>query len=91
MSKASCCGVASLVIWMSAAFATPALACPVCFGAPDSPQVKGAQMGILALLGVTVVMLGAFAAFFLYLRRRLRVADIMEPASTARQAAHGGS
>ena len=55
------------------AFARPALACPVCFGAPDSPQVKGMQMGILALLAVTVVVLGAFAAFFLYLRRRQKL------------------
>ena len=54
-------------------FARPALACPVCFGAPDSLQVKGMQMGILALLSVTVVVLGAFAAFFLYLRRRQKL------------------
>jgi hypothetical protein len=31
------------------------------------------QMGILALLSVTVVVLGAFAAFFLYLRRRQKL------------------
>jgi heme/copper-type cytochrome/quinol oxidase subunit 2 len=55
------------------ASASPALACPVCFGAPDSPQVKGMQMGILALLSVTVVVLGAFAAFFLHLRRRQKL------------------
>jgi hypothetical protein len=53
--------------------ASPALACPVCFGAPDSLQVKGMQIGILALLGVTVVVLGAFAGFFLYLRRRQKL------------------
>jgi hypothetical protein len=53
--------------------ASPVLACPVCFGAPDSLQVKGMQMGILALLSVTVVVLGAFAAFFLYLRRRQKI------------------
>jgi hypothetical protein len=55
------------------AFAQPALACPVCFGAPDSPQVKGLQMGIFALLAVTIAVLGAFAAFFLYLRRRQKL------------------
>jgi hypothetical protein len=55
------------------AIATPALACPVCFGAPNSPQVKGMQMGVFALLAVTVVVLGAFAAFFLYLRRRQKL------------------
>jgi hypothetical protein len=46
------------------------IACAVCFGASDSLQFKGMQMGILVLLGVTACMLGAFAAFFLYLRRR---------------------
>ena len=55
------------------ALARPALACPVCFGAPDSPQVKGMQMGILVLLAITVVVLGSFAAFFLYLRRRQKL------------------
>jgi hypothetical protein len=55
------------------AFARPALACPVCFGAPDSPQVKGMQMGILVLLAITVAVLGSFAAFFLYLRRRQKL------------------
>jgi hypothetical protein len=55
------------------AVAAPALACPVCFGAPDSPQVKGMQMGILVLLAVTVAVLSAFAGFFLYLRRRQKL------------------
>jgi hypothetical protein len=84
---------AILTLLISAAFATPVLACPVCFGAPDSPQVKGMQAGILALLGVTVVMLGAFATFFLYLRRRLRMAELPEvmAEAPARQGAHGGS
>ena len=56
------------------ALASPALACPVCFGAPDSAQTRGVQAGILALLAVTVSMLGAFAGFFfIYLRRRIRM------------------
>jgi len=51
-----------------------ALACPVCFGGPDSAQTKAAQAGILALLAVTVAMLSSFAAFFfVYLRRRIRM------------------
>jgi hypothetical protein len=50
-----------------------ALACPVCFGGPDSPQTRAAQTGILALLAVTVAMLASIAAFFfVYLRRRIR-------------------
>ena len=50
-----------------------ALACPVCFGNPNSMQTKGAQAGIVALLIVTVGMLAAFGGFFfIYLRRRIR-------------------
>ena len=50
------------------------LACPVCFGAADSAQTRGAQAGILALLMVTLSVLGAFAGFFfIYLRRRIRM------------------
>jgi hypothetical protein len=51
-----------------------ALACPVCFGGPDSPQTQAAQTGILALLLVTVAMLASIAGFFfVYLRRRIRL------------------
>jgi hypothetical protein len=51
-----------------------ALACPVCFGNPNSAQTKGVQAGILALLIVTMVMLASFAGFFFYyLRRRIRM------------------
>ena len=51
-----------------------ALACPVCFGGPDSPQTQAAQTGILALLLVTVAMLVSIAGFFfVYLRRRIRL------------------
>ena len=54
-------------IWLLAV--NTALACPVCFGASDSPLVHGSNLAILALLGVTVGVLGAFAAFFLHLKR----------------------
>jgi hypothetical protein len=59
------------------------IACAVCFGASDSLQFKGMQMGILVLLAVTACMLGAFGAFFIYLKRRLDHA--------AGEEAHGGS
>jgi hypothetical protein len=56
------------------ALANPVLACPVCFGNPNSAQTKGVQAGILALLLVTVSMLAAFGGFFfIYLRRRIRM------------------
>jgi hypothetical protein len=54
--------------------ANPALACPVCFGNPNSAQMKGAQAGILALLLVTISVLSGIAGFFfIYLRRRIRM------------------
>jgi predicted transporter len=56
------------------ASANPAWACPVCFGNPNSAQTKAMQAGILALLVVTVAVLGGVAAFFfIYLRRRIRM------------------
>ena len=62
--------VATVVL---SALPTVVLACPVCFGNPNSTQGKGAQAGILALLLVTVTMLAAFGGFFfIYLRRRIR-------------------
>jgi uncharacterized iron-regulated membrane protein len=65
------------------------IACAVCSGASDSLQFKGAQMGILVLLGVTACMLAAFAAFFMYLRRRLRAFEA--PPAAIQQGAPGGS
>jgi hypothetical protein len=59
------------------------IACAVCFGASDSLQFKGMQIGILVLLGFTACMLAAFGAFFIYLKRRMD--------AVARQEAHGGS
>jgi len=49
-----------------------ALACPVCFGASDSPMALGVNMGIYVLLGVTAAVLAGFASFFIYLMRRAR-------------------
>jgi hypothetical protein len=48
-------------------------ACPVCFGAEETSMVDGSRLGILALLGVTFAVQGAFVAFFLYLRRRAKL------------------
>jgi hypothetical protein len=54
-----------------------AFACPVCFGALETPIIDGTKLGILVLLTITLTVQGAFAAFFLYLRRRAkRIADI---------------
>jgi hypothetical protein len=51
-------------------------ACPACFGQADGPLVDAARLGMWLLLAVTVLLQGAFAAFFLYLRRQAaRAAD----------------
>ena len=53
-----------------------ALACPVCFGNPNSPQTRAVQSGILALLVVTVAMLASIDGFFfIYLRRRIKMVE----------------
>ena len=48
-------------------------ACPVCFGAVDSPMARGMNWAIFALLGITGGVLCAFAAFFIYLLKRSRM------------------
>jgi hypothetical protein len=62
---------------------TIVLACSVCFGQSDSPLAQGTNMGVFFMLGVTVVMLAAFASFFIYLvrRKRLFADDVMDSVS----------
>ena len=48
------------------------IACPVCFGAAESPLIDGAKLGVIALVTVTLVVQGAFVAFFVYLRKRAK-------------------
>jgi hypothetical protein len=56
----------------------PAAACEVCLGraANGSQLVTSARLGVFLLLGVTVLVLGSFARFFFYLRRRARQAEL---------------
>jgi hypothetical protein len=56
-----------------------AVACAVCFGDPSSPHAKAATSSVLALLIVTVVVLSAFASFFVSLifkARNVRLAQL---------------
>jgi len=56
---------------------TSVLACPVCFGAAETPLIDGAKLGVLVMLAVTFAVQGAFVAFFFYLRARAkRIADL---------------
>jgi maltodextrin utilization protein YvdJ len=51
------------------------IACPVCFGQSDAPMAIATNMGIWMMLGVVVLMLASFAAFFITLNRRARLAQ----------------
>jgi len=56
---------------------TTVFACPMCFGADESPLIDGAKLGVLVMVAITLAVQGAFVAFFLYLRRRAkRIADL---------------
>jgi heme/copper-type cytochrome/quinol oxidase subunit 2 len=53
------------------------LACPMCFGAEETSLVDGTQIGMLVMLGITLLVQGGFVGFFLYLRKRAkRIADV---------------
>ena len=47
-------------------------ACPVCFGAEETPVIDGTKLGVLVMVIVTLVVQGGFVGFFLYLRRRAK-------------------
>ncbi len=55
-----------------------ALACPICFGAVESPLLDSARFGVLTMVAVTVCVLAAFAAWFLRLRRLSRAAGAQD-------------
>jgi maltodextrin utilization protein YvdJ len=48
------------------------MACPVCFGGEDTMMRESLNAGIGVLMGVTVIVLAAFARFFVVLARRSR-------------------
>ncbi|HEX9656825.1 MAG TPA: hypothetical protein VGB89_07940 [Bacteroidota bacterium] len=50
-------------------------ACPSCYGDPNAADVKGLNVAIFALLGVTGGVLGAFVTFFFHLRKRARLVN----------------
>ena len=66
----------SRILAMTAAIvfggSSSAFACPVCFGAEETSMIDGARLGIMALLGVTIAVQGAFVAFFVYLWKQAK-------------------
>jgi hypothetical protein len=75
-----CRGWARLTVTTAAvliAGGSSVFACPVCFGAEESSMIDGTKLGIVVLLAITLAVQGAFAAFFLYLRKRAkRLAEV---------------
>lgn len=67
--RVSCFAVLTVVLLLAA---PSALACPVCYGAPGDPLVKGANNGIAVLLGIIVLVQVGFAALFISFWRRAR-------------------
>ena len=45
-------------------------ACSVCYGDPNEPAVKAAQIGIIFLLGVVFFVLSCFALFIYNLNKK---------------------
>jgi heme/copper-type cytochrome/quinol oxidase subunit 2 len=50
-----------------------ALACPICFRVEENATTDGVQAAVLVLVGVTTVVLGAFARFIVgFVKRESR-------------------
>jgi heme/copper-type cytochrome/quinol oxidase subunit 2 len=47
-------------------------ACPACFGAEETSMIDGTKLGVLVMLGILLVVQGAFVSFFLYLRKQAK-------------------
>ena len=65
-----------VTIWIFAPSA--ANACTVCFGEAEGPMIDGARMGVFMLFGLTILVQGAFGAFFITLYRRSKEAACRE-------------
>ena len=63
-----------LVVLAIALLLVPSIlsACPVCYGAPNSPLTKGSNNGIMFLLGVIGFVQVGFVAMFWSFWRRAR-------------------
>ena len=64
--------VLRVAIAMAALGPGAAAACDVCYGNSDSPWIDASRASVWLLLGITVAVQVAFAAFFLQLRSRMK-------------------
>jgi heme/copper-type cytochrome/quinol oxidase subunit 2 len=44
----------------------------MCFNAEETSMIDGTKLGVVVMLGVLLVVQGAFVAFFLYLRKHAK-------------------
>lgn len=65
-----------------------ASACAVCYGDPSDPMTKGANLAIIAMLGVTGTVMGGVVSFFVYLMRRAR--RVGDPTCTVEPVRYSG-
>lgn len=63
-------GVLALLLCGWSCWPQLASACATCFGKSDSKLAEGLNMGIFALLGLVMLVLGWLVGFFIYLSRR---------------------
>jgi hypothetical protein len=64
--------IGTLLVTLAILLPTTAHACPVCFGNPDSPMMKGTSNAIWFLLGIVGVVQAGFIALFWSFWRRAR-------------------
>lgn len=74
MLKLSAIAAVIVAGWPSAV-----LACATCFGDPNSSMTKGMNVGVLVLLFICGVVLGAIGAFAFYLFKRSKMFIINGP------------
>jgi uncharacterized membrane protein len=83
-------GYRLLVVGLALLAAQAAVACPVCFGSPDSDMTKGAMNGIWVLLGVIgFVQLGFIALFVTFWKRARDLRKRKEQFHVIHGGAHG--
>ena len=64
----------AVIAGLAVAMIVPSIAnaCPVCFGDPNSPLVKGANNGVWVLLGIIALVQIGFVALFISFWKRAR-------------------
>ena len=67
--RSASCAKAAFTTAAAVVICSPSLlACPVCFGAEETPMINGAKLGVLLMLAILFAVQGGFVGFFLFLR-----------------------